>query len=90
MKFAYLKKFFDSTDATASLRHAAFALVVVAGVVYLGAQLIVGLVKTGIGITADWNMGFSILIGSVTASKLVGQKLHNAGAPDDAEKDAKE
>lgn len=90
MKFAYLKKFFDATDATVSLRHAAFALVVAAGVLYLGAQLVVGLVKTGVGITGDWNMGFGILLGGVTGSKLLGQKLHNDGAPDDAEKDAKE
>lgn len=73
MKFAYLKKFFDTTDPTASLRHAAFALVVVAGVVYLGAELVVGLVKHGTGITGDWNMGFGILVGGVTGAKIAGK-----------------
>jgi hypothetical protein len=88
---SYLKKFFDSNDGTASLRNAAFALVIVAGVVYLGAELVVGLVKTGTGITGDWNMGFGILTGAATGSKLLGQKLHNdSTAPDDMQKDVKE
>lgn len=87
----YLKKFFDSNDGTASLRNAAFALVMLAGVIYLGAQLAVGLVKTGIGITTDWNVGFGILTGAATGSKLLGQKLHNsATAPDDPQKDVQE
>ncbi len=88
--FAYLRKFLDSTDATASLRNAAFALVIVAGVVYLGAQLVVGLVKTGVGITGDWNMGLGILAGAVTGSKLLGQKLHNDAPDPDARKDVTE
>jgi hypothetical protein len=87
----YLKKFFDSNDGTASLRNAAFALVMIAGVIYLGAQLAVGLVKTGVGITGDWNMGFGILTGAATGSKLLGQKLHNdAPDPADPQKDVKE
>lgn len=88
MKFAYLKKFFDSTDATASLRHAAFALVVVAGVLYLGAQLVVGLVKTGNGITGDWNMGFGILSGAVTGAKIAGKVAPKDPDPAD-DKDGK-
>lgn len=80
MRFAYLKKFFDSTDATASLRNAAFALVVTAGVLYLGAQLVVGLIKTGIGITGDWNMGFGILVGGVTGAKIAGKVSPQAPA----------
>jgi len=87
----YLKKFFDSNDGTASLRNAAFALVVIAGVVYLGAQLAVGLAKTGTGITGDWNMGLGILVGAVTGSKLLGQKLHNdSTAPADPQKAVQE
>ncbi len=70
---SYVKKFFDSTDATASLRNAAFALVVVSGVVYLGAQLTVGLVKTGIGINGDWNVGFGILASAATSAKIAGK-----------------
>jgi hypothetical protein len=73
VKFVYLKKFFDTTDPTASLRHAMFALVVVAGVLYLGAELVVGLVRHGSGITGDWNMGFGILVGGVTGAKIAGK-----------------
>jgi hypothetical protein len=82
MKLAYLKKFFDSTDATASLRNAAFALVVVSGVVYLGAELVVGLVKFGRGITGDWNIGFGILSGAATSAKIAGKVAPKAPAPD--------
>ena len=78
---AYVKKFFDSTDATASLRNAAFALVVVAGVIYLGAQLVVGLIKTGVGINGDWNMGFGILVGAAAGTKIAGNR---PPAPKDA------
>lgn len=89
--FSYIKKFFDSTDGSASLRNAAFALVVAAGVIYLGAELVVGLVRYGHGISADWNVGFGILVGGVTGSKLVGQHLHNiAGPGSDPEKAAAE
>jgi hypothetical protein len=86
----YLKKFFDANDGTASLRNAAFALVMIAGVVYLGAQLVVGFVKTGIGITAEWNVGFGILTGAATGSKLLGQKLHNTAETGDSQKDVQE
>jgi hypothetical protein len=83
----YLKKFFDSNDGTASLRNAAFAFVVLAGVVYLGVQLVVGLVKTGTGITADWNMGLGIIVTAATGSKLIGQAIHNdATNPADTQK----
>jgi len=87
---AYLKKFFDSTDGSASLRNAAFALVVVSGILYLGAELVVGLVRYGHGVTSDWNMGFGILAGAVTGSKLIGQHLHNEAGTPDAEKGATE
>jgi hypothetical protein len=70
----YAKKFFDNTDATASLRNAAFALVVGAGVIFLGAQLIVGLIKTGTGITGDWNMGLGILTGAAAGTKIAGNR----------------
>jgi hypothetical protein len=87
----YLKKFFDSNDGTASLRNAAFALVIVAGIIYLGAQLVVGLVKTGTGITADWNMGLGIIATAATGSKLIGQAIHNESTdPADTQKDVKE
>lgn len=82
MKLAYLKKFFDSTDATASLRNAAYALVVLSGVVYLGAELVVGLVKFGRGITGDWNVGFGILTGAATSAKIAGKVAPKSSDPD--------
>lgn len=71
--FGYLKKFFDTTDPTASLRHAMFALVMIAGVLYLGAELVVGLVKRGTGMSGDWNVGFGILASATTGAKIAGK-----------------
>lgn len=82
---AYVKKFLDSTDATASLRNAAFGLVIVAGVIYLGADLVVRLVKTGVGITGDWNMGFGILTGAAAGTKIAGNRK-TAPTGDDKDK----
>jgi hypothetical protein len=84
---AYLQKFLDSTDTTASLRNAAFALVMVAGVLYLGADLVNGIARRGVGITSDWNMAFGILTAAATGSKLIGQKLTKPSGDD---KDVKE
>ncbi len=89
--FAYLQKFLDSTDTTASLRNAAFALVMVSGVVYLGADLVTGIVKRGVGITSDWNMAFGILTTAATGSKLIGAQIARKSAETSAEdKDVKE
>lgn len=91
MALGYFKKFFDSNDGTASLRNAAFGLVIVAGVTYLGADLIVAIARGARGVTSDWNFGFGILTGAATGSKLMGQKLHNdATDPGDPEKKAVE
>lgn len=82
MKFiAYLQKFLDSTDATASLRNAAFALVMVSGVLFLGADL------HRHGIRSDWNVALGILTTAATGSKLIGQKLTKPSGDD---KDVKE
>ena len=68
-----------------------YQLWVLAGVVFLGAQLTVGLVKSGKGITGDWNVALGIIAGAVTGSKLVGQKLHNdSTALGDSQKDVTE
>ncbi len=69
---SYLKKLLDTTDATASLRHFAFLIVVIFGVIFLGAELTVGLIKRGSGMTSDWNFGFLTLTGAVTGSKIAG------------------
>lgn len=72
--FSYLKKLLDSTDATASLRHFAFLIVVIFGVIALGAEEVVGLVKHGAGITSEWNFGFLTLAGAATGSKIAGAR----------------
>lgn len=71
---AYIKRLLDTTDATASLRHFAFLVVVIAGVIFLGADLAVGLVKRGFGISSEWNFTFLTLTGAVTGSKIAGMK----------------
>jgi hypothetical protein len=70
--FGYIKKLLDSTDATASLRHFSFLIVVAFGVLALGAEEIVGLIKHGTGITSEWNFGFLTLTGAATGSKIAG------------------
>ena len=75
--FLYAQRFLDPTDTSASLRHAMFALVMVAGVLFLGIDLTTGIVKRGTGISSDWCVAFGILAASATGGKLLGQKLGN-------------
>lgn len=63
----YLARFLDKTDPTASLKHAAFAVVILFGCLWLSWNLFV--VEK---ITTEWNYAFGILMGAVTASKVVG------------------
>ena len=62
----YLGRFLDSTDAAASLKHAAYALVVVAGCFWLSWDLVRG------PINAEWVAAFGLLLGAVTTGKVVG------------------
>ncbi len=61
----YLKRFFDVTDPTASLKHAAYALVVLSSCGWLT----YGLVENGMD--ASWIGAYTVLIGAVTTAKIV-------------------
>jgi hypothetical protein len=87
--FLYAQRFLDPTDTSASLRHAMFALVVVAGVLFLAIDLGTGIVIRGIGISSDWCVAFGILAAAVTGGKLLGQKFGN-GANNNNPPDVKE
>ena len=62
---AYLAKFLDSTDPTGSLRHAAYALVVLFACGWLTWDMIRG------PINAEWNVAFGLLLAAVTTSKIM-------------------
>jgi hypothetical protein len=62
----YLGRFLDQTDPTASLRHAAYAVVVVFALGWLTWDMIRG------PITSEWNVAFGLLMAAVTTGKLVG------------------
>lgn len=63
----YLAKFLSAADPSASLRHAAYALVVLFSCGWLTWDMIRG------PITTEWNIAFGLLIGAVTTGKLVGK-----------------
>lgn len=63
--FEYLKKFLNSTDPEASLKHAAYAVVISASVGWLTWDMIRG------PITTEWNVAFGLLLGAVTTAKVV-------------------
>ena len=62
----YLARFLNATDPTASLKHAAYALVVCAGCFWLTWDMIRG------PINAEWCAAFALLLGAVTTGKIVG------------------
>ena len=62
----YLGRFLDSTDPGASLKHAAYALVVVCACGWLTFDMIRGPINT------EWNFAFGLLLGAVTTGKIVG------------------
>ncbi len=64
----WILRLFDKTDPTASLRHAAYALVVAASCVWLT----IGLYRPT-GLDANWVAAFVALLGAVTAGKVLGK-----------------
>ena len=61
----YLKRFLNSADPEASLKHAAYALVICSAVGWLTWDMIRG------PITTEWNVAFGLLLGAVTTAKVV-------------------
>ena len=70
---SWILRLFDKTDPTASLRHAAYALVVVAGC----AWLTIGLYRPA-GLDANWVAAFGLLIAAVTTGKVLGKPVPGA------------
>lgn len=63
----YLARFLNAQDYTASLKHAAYALVVACGCFWLTWDLVRG------PINAEWCAAFAILMGAVTTGKVLGK-----------------
>ena len=77
----YLARFLSASDPTASLRHAAYAVVVGCSCGWLT----YGLLKPGLD--GNWVAAFGLLMGAVTAGKVLGKPVGVAapsatGAPD--------
>ena len=64
---AYLSRFLDATDPSASLRHAAYAAVVGASMVWLTYGL------HHEGMTGNWVAAFGLLLTGVTTGKVLGK-----------------
>lgn len=60
--------FLDATNPTSSLRHAAYALVVVCACGWLTWDMIRGPINDA------WNVAFGLLLSAVTVGKIVGSK----------------
>jgi hypothetical protein len=63
-----IRRLIDKTDPTASLRHAAYALVVVCSCGWLSFALIKP------GLDGNWVAAFGLLLAAVTTGKIIGQK----------------
>ena len=63
---------FDATNSKASLKHFAYACVVVSGIVWLSVDL--GMKQGGNkhGISPEWVAAFGLLLGAVTTGKVMG------------------
>lgn len=61
-------RYLDATDPTSSLRHAAYALVVLFACGWLTWDMIRG------PITSEWNVAFGMLLAAVTTGKIVGPR----------------
>lgn len=66
----YVLRLFNSADPTASLKHAAYAMVVVFGCGWLSYDLAFGSSK--LGISGNWCTAFGLLLSAVTVGKVVG------------------
>ena len=63
----YLRRFLDTTDPTASLRHAAYAVVIGCACGWLT----YGLFKPGLD--ANWDAALGLLLAAVTTGKVLGK-----------------
>lgn len=71
----YLARLLDPTDSTASLKHAAYAVVIAAGVVWLSVDMAIKEVGGGHrGVDANWVTAFGLLLSAVTLAKMKSQE----------------
>ncbi len=71
---SYLLRLLDKTDPTASLKHAAYALVIVAGCTWLTIAL-----YRPTGLDANWVAAFGLLLAAVTTGKVLGKTVGLVG-----------
>ncbi len=76
----YLGRFLDAQDAGASLKHAAYALVVLSSIVWLSWDIWRGPINT------EWNFAFGLLLGAVTTGKIVGKNTPSAPGSGETDK----
>lgn len=76
----YLSRLIDATDDSASLRHAAYAVVVVCALGWLTWDMVRG------PITSEWNVAFGLLLAAVTTGKLVGAAVPTANGVSDPDR----
>ncbi len=70
----FILRLFDKTDPTASLKHAAYALVVACGCAWLTIAL-----YRPTGLDANWVAAFGLLLAAVTTGKVLGKPAGPAG-----------
>jgi hypothetical protein len=69
----YLLRFLDASDPTASLKHLAYAVVVLCACGWLSYDLTIkSLSGTRLGIDGNWCAAFGLLLAAVTTGKIVG------------------
>lgn len=71
----YLRRFLDPTDPKASLKHAAYAVVILSSVGWLSWDLTRG------PIDAAWVSAFGLLLAAVTTAKVAGAAPDAGGQP---------
>lgn len=70
----YLKRLIDPTDNGASLRHAAFLVTILSGIVWLSVDMVIKEAGGGHrGIDGNWDTAFGLLLAAVTGAKVWGK-----------------
>lgn len=73
----YLKKFLDATDPTGSLKHLAYAVMVLSTISWLSYSIY----KKNGEIDGNWMGVYGLFVGAVTTAKIVGKDSDVAKTP---------